>query len=191
MANPGVTGNTEQVETHVKRDTSGNGGKGAVAVREVTPVLPKKMSDERLGQGLVAGILHKEMLQFSGHTSQVEDPVRQFHTFKVDDDYPEPVTKEDVGRGHVPMDEYLLVLPHAALLSPAILQPVKLSRFTASYVTPLFQLFHYLIKMRTRPAKFYPGIDNSPIVHGSQKIGKGGKLLEEGFSASSLDRLRD
>ena len=53
----------------------------------------------------------------------------------------------------------------------------------------LFQLFQYVIKIRTGTVKFYPGVDDSTIVHGRQKIGKGGELLEEDFSASPLDRV--
>lgn len=191
IADPGVTGDTEQVETHVKGDTPGDRGKGAMAVREVTGILPEEMPDKRLSQCFVAGILHKKMLQFPSHASQVEDPVSQFHAFKVDDDYPEPVTEEDVGRGHIPMDKYLLVLPHATFFSPPIFEPVKLLRFTLSCVAPLFQVFQDLIKIRTGPVKFYPGVDDSAIVHGSQKIGKGSELLEEDFSISQLDRVDD
>ena len=132
MADPRVTGDTEQVETHVKGETPGDGGKGSMAVREVTGILPEEMPDKRLSQCFVAGILHKKMLQFTRHASQVVDPVSQFHAFKVYDYYPEPVTEKDVGRGHIPMDKYLLVLPHATLLSPPIFEPVKLLRFIIS-----------------------------------------------------------
>jgi len=162
-----------------------------VAVGKVTGVFPEEVTDKRLSQYFVAGILHKKMLQFTSHASQVEDPVSQFHAFKVYDDYPEPVTEKDVGRGHIPMDKYLLVLPHATLLSPPIFEPVKLLRFTLSYVAPLFQLFQDLIKIRTGPAKFYPGVDHSAIVHGSQKIGKGSELLEKDFSSFPLDGVDD
>ena len=97
-----------------------------MAVREVTGILPEEMPNEGLCQCFVAGILHKIMLQFTSHASQVEDPVGQFHAFKVYDDYPEPVTEEDVSWSHIPMDKYLLVLPHETLISPPIFEPVKL-----------------------------------------------------------------
>lgn len=182
IADPEVPGDTEQVETHVKRDPAGDGGKGALAVGKMTGVLPEKVSDKRFSQCFVASVLHKKMLQFTCHTSQVEGPVRQFHTFEVDDDYPEPVAEQYIGGCDIAMDNNLLVLPHTALFSVPILEPVKLQGFIRSYVAPGFQLFHEFVKVRTSLVELYPETVGRALVQGGQKIGEGSEFLKEGLS---------
>jgi hypothetical protein len=186
IACPGITGDAEQVKTHIKRNSPCDGGKGALAVGKVTGVLPKEVPDKRLSQCFVSSVLHKEMLQFTSHPSQIKGPIRQFHPFKVDDDNPEPVPEKYIGRRDIAVYKDLLVFPHKAPLSPPVLEPVKLLGFIRSYVLTLSQLFHNVIKIRTIHAKVHSDAISRAVVQGGQKIGKGSKLLEKRFFGPPL-----
>jgi len=175
----------------VKRNAANDGPKGAVPVGEVAGILPEEVTDERFSQPLIACVLHKEMLDFGGHPTLIEDPVGHFHPLQIDGDHREAIAEEDIGGGGVSMNKDLVVFPHKLLTTPLFLEPIEVFGLIPSDIPPVLQLIHNLVEVGTVPAHVHPQAGRGPIVHGGKKIGKGGEFEKEGFPRSFLDCIND
>lgn len=52
-------------------------------------IISEKISDQGFRQLLIAGLLHKEMLDSGGRSTHIEDPVSHFYPLRIDVDHTE------------------------------------------------------------------------------------------------------
>lgn len=175
----------------MKRNAANERPKGSFAVGEVAGVLPEEVPDEGFRQPLIAGVLHKKMLDLGYHSADVEDPVSDFHPLQVDGDHPETVAEKDISRSHVAVDENLIVLPHKLLPPPLFFKSVEVLGLVPSNIPPVLQLIHNPVEVGAVRIHVSPHPGGSPIMNGGKKICQCGKFLKESVPCSFPDCLDD
>src|SRR5450631_156867 len=126
MTDPGVTGDAQECQAHLKWHASADGVKCALAVGEMAGVFPEKVADKGFGGIFVSGDLHEKVLQFSGNASDIKDAIGPLHAFQIDANHAQPLPEKEVRWGRVTVDEHLLIFPHTRLFTPAVAQPGEL-----------------------------------------------------------------
>src|SRR6266566_1220239 len=178
VADPGVAGDAQQGKAHLEGYAPGNGAEGTIAVGEVTGIFPEKVADERFGGIFVASGLQEKVLEFPGDAPDIENAISPLHAFQVDGDDAQAIAKEEVGRGCVAVDQYLLVFPHTRLFAPAITQPVEFVRIVPVDELFLVELLHQAVKIGAILVKINAVAVGGAIMEGSQEVGQGGELCK-------------
>ncbi len=120
MTDPGVTGDAQQSKAHLERHTLADRAKRAIAVGKVASIFPEEVADKGFGGILVASYLQEKVLEFSGDPSDIKDTISSFHPFQINPNDTQSLPKEEVRGSRVTVNEYLLVLLHTWLLTPAL-----------------------------------------------------------------------
>ena len=171
-AYPPVAGDAQEGETGIKRNSASNRRESGVPVGKVTGIFPQEVPDERFCQPFVICVLDEEMLKFAYHPAEVEDPVRQLHPFKIDNDHPKAVAEKDVGWRDITVNDDLPILPHAALANPIFLELPKLPDFIRSGAPRIMQVFENMVEICAILGKVHGVLMYRPIVQSRKKIGQ-------------------
>ena len=191
MADPGVTGDTQQGKAHLERHASTDRAKRAVAVGEVAGIFPEEVADKRFGGIFVASALQEKVLEFSGDAPDIKHTIRPLHPFQVDPDDTQPLLKEEVRGGGVTVNEDLLVFPHPGLFAPAVTQPGELLDLVPRNELLFGELSHEAVEVGTILVKIHPVAVRRSIMKGSQEIRQGGKLAIEPFRLLPMNSIGD
>ena len=179
MTDPGVTGDAQQGKAHLERQAPTDRAKRAGAVGEVAGIFPEEVADKRFGGIFVARDLQEKVLEFSGDTPNIKDAISPLHSFQVNPNDAQPMSKEEVGGSCVTVNEYLLVFPHTGLFAPAVTQPGELLDLIP--VNELFfgELAHEAVEVGAIFVKIHAIAVRRPVMKGGQKIRQGGELSIE------------